>query len=271
MKAYLDLLSHVMRHGDDVPGRNGMVRKSFAPPPFVWDLRDGIPALTTKRIFSRVVFAELVVFLQGKCTLDDFIEAGCNIWTANAQAFGGETGRIYGVQWRHWRTPDGQEVDQLAQLIDSLRNNPQDRRMVVSAWNPGELMEMCLPPCHVLFQVDVSADNQGISLCMFQRSVDMFLGLPFNILSYATLLALLAHISGREANRLVIYLGNAHIYHQHFAQVQEQLERTPGTLPHMQINPAIQTLADIDEYLTPNDFRLVGYSPQPYIRAAMTV
>ncbi|NCS32592.1 thymidylate synthase [bacterium] len=269
MQQYLAILKHVFDNGEDVVGRNGTVRKLFAPGQFDWDLRKGFPILTTKKILWGVVLSELIVFIQGNCRLDDFTDRDCNIWTANANQFGGKTGRIYGVQWRHWQTADGKEIDQLAHVINTITSNPQDRRMIVSAWNPGDMDFMCLPPCHVMFQLDVSADGKGLSLFMFQRSIDMFLGFPFNIASYATLLTLLAHISNLEARRLVISLGNAHIYESHFEQVAEQLRRTPNELPTLTINPRIKTLDDVDSILTSDDFELSDYNPQPFIRAKM--
>ena len=198
---------------------------------------------------------------------------GCHIWDANANAdywkpkakFEGDLGRVYGVQWRHWRKPDGTEVDQLADVIERIKKDPNDRRLIVSAWNPGELDMMALPPCHMIFQFYVA--NGKLSLHMFQRSCDMFLGVPFNIASYALLLFMVAKETGLTPHECVLTLGDAHIYHDHFSAVEEQLTRTPHKLPSLWLNPEVK---DIWSY-TPEDIKLENYEHDETIKAPMAV
>lgn len=282
MKNYLELLADIREKGIDREGRNGGTRALFAQP-LRFDMADGFPAMTTKRLAFRSMAAELLWFLGGRQDNNELVRLGCNIWTANATAtywvdkakFEGDLGRVYGVQWRHWKRPDGTEVDQLGDMIERAKKDPHDRRLIVSAWNPGELDQMALPPCHMQFQL-FSADNR-LSLHMYQRSCDMFLGVPFNIASYALLLHILAQIIGQEPGELVITLGDAHIYHTHYDAVAEQLSRTPRQRPTLWMNPEIRSLDDLDtsRIEQPRDilnlFRLEGYNPDPAIQAEMSV
>ncbi len=272
MKQYLDVLEDIYKNGVDVEGRNGKTRKLFAKQ-LRFNLEDGFPATTTKRLAFKQVVAELLWFIKGSSDNNELNEMGCHIWDANAEAdywkpkaaFPGDLGRVYGVQWRHWRRPDGTEVDQLSDIIERIKTDPNDRRLIVSAWNPGELEEMALPPCHMMFQFFV-ADGK-ISLHMYQRSCDMFLGVPFNIASYALLLAMVARETGLTAHECVLTLGDAHIYHDHFEAVETQLSRTPDKLPRLWLNPEVKNVFDFK----PEDFRLEDYQPQDTIKAKMAV
>jgi thymidylate synthase len=275
MKQYLDLLRHIYEHGTDVEGRNGATRKVFARQ-LRFNLEEGFPAVTTKKLAFNMMKNELLWFIEGSGDdnrLKELSGTEKTIWTANAEAdywkpkakFPGDLGRVYGVQWRHWQRPDGTEVDQLKEVIERLKANPHDRRHVVTAWNPGELDSMALPPCHMLFQFFV-ADGK-LSVHMVQRSCDMFLGVPFNIASYALLLAMVAQVTGLRPHECVLTLNDAHIYHSHFDAVREQLKREPLPLPTLWLNPAI---TDIDGF-TPDDIKLVGYESHPPIKADMSV
>jgi len=274
-KAYLDALKNIMETGVDRTGRNGTTRAKFAIQ-LRHNFKDGFPVLTTKKLAFKAVKSELLWFLEGSNDdnrLKELNGSEKTIWTANAEAgywtpkakFPGDLGRIYGVQWRKWQAPDGTVVDQIARVVDKIKNDPNDRRLVVSAWNPGELDQMALPPCHMLFQFFVAGDQ--LSLHMVQRSCDMFLGVPFNIASYALLLAMVAQSTGKIPHELVLTLNDAHIYEDHFAAVQEQLTRDILPLPTLWLNPEI---TDIDSF-TMNDIRLEGYESHPAIKAAMVV
>ncbi|OGG45272.1 thymidylate synthase [Candidatus Kaiserbacteria bacterium RIFCSPHIGHO2_01_FULL_50_13] len=276
MKIYNEILQKIIGTGIDREGRNGWTRAIFAEQ-MRFKMDDGFPAVTTKRLAFNSVKGELLWFLEGSNDDNRLKEimggAKKTIWTDNAQSdywkpkaqFDGDLGRIYGVQWRLWQTNDGKEVDQLAQVVDNLKNNPTDRRLVVSAWNPGELERMALPPCHMLFQFFL-ADGK-LSLHMVQRSCDMFLGVPFNIASYALLLHMVAQVTGTEAHECILTLNDAHIYHEHYPQVKEQLSREPMPLPRLWLNPAIN---DIDGF-TMDDIKLENYSHHPAIPAPMIV
>jgi len=274
-KAYLDALRDICENGVDREGRNGATRAKFAIQ-LRHDFKDGFPALTTKKLAFKAVKSELLWFLEGANDdnrLKELNGSERTIWTANAEAeywtpkaeYPGHLGRIYGVQWRKWRRPDGTEVDQIARVIDKIRNDPTDRRLVVSAWNPGELEEMALPPCHMMFQFFVAGDE--LSLHMVQRSCDMFLGVPFNIASYALLLSMVAQVTGKKPKELVLTLNDAHIYHDHFETVKEQLTREPLPLCSLRLNPEVK---DIDSF-TMDDIELVNYESHPAIKAAMAV
>lgn len=272
MHQYLAVLKNIYENGVDVEGRNGKTRKLFAQQ-IRFNLEDGFPAVTTKKLAFKQVVAELVWFIQGSSDNTLLNEMGCHIWDANAEAdywkpkakFPGDLGRVYGVQWRHWQKPDGTEVDQLADVIARIKKDPYDRRLIVSAWNPGELDQMALPPCHMMFQFFVA--NGKLSIHMFQRSCDMFLGVPFNIASYALLLAMVARETGLTAHECVLTLGDAHIYHDHFAAVEEQLKRTPHPLPTLVLNPDVQKVFDFK----PSDVSLENYVHDETIKAVMAV
>ena len=280
MRQYLEALRDIMERGVDREGRNGMTRSLFALQ-MRFNLSEGFPAVTTKKLAFKSVLAELLWFIEGsgdERRLCEILHGTRDpekktIWTANAHApywkdkarFPGDLGRIYGVQWRHWRGPDGKEVDQLRTVIERIRSDPHDRRLVVTAWNPGELSQMALPPCHRDFQFYVA--DGTLSLHMNQRSCDMFLGVPFNIASYALLLSLVAQVTSLTPRELVLTLNDAHIYHAHFDAVRRQLARTPGPLPSLWVNPAVR---DIDAF-TMDDVRLLSYHPQESIPAPMIV
>ena len=282
MNNYLSLLKEILEHGDDRQGRNGVTRGLFTRQ-LRFKMSDGFPVVTTKKLAFRSTAAELFFFMSG-CTDNKVLQQlGCNIWTANAEAdywkpkaeYEGDLGHIYGFQWRFWQGPNGKVIDQLQDTIDKLRTNPSDRRMIVSAWNPGELDMMALPPCHMMFQF--YSINDRLSLHMFQRSCDMFLGVPFNITSYALLLHLLSQMTGQVADELVLTLGDAHIYENHFDQVRLQLSREPYSLPALWINPRIKNLSDIEvrDMISSRDVstivKLKGYQYHPKIEAEMSV
>lgn len=272
MKQYLDVLQDIYQNGADTEGRNGKTRKVFAKQ-MRFNLEEGFPAVTTKKLAFKQVVAELIWFIRGSSDNNELNKMGCHIWDANAEAdywkekakFPGDLGRVYGVQWRHWQKPNGTEIDQLANVINKIKTDPGDRRLIVSAWNPGELDEMALPPCHMMFQYFVT-DNK-LSLHMYQRSCDMFLGVPFNIASYSLLLAMTAQEVGLTPHECVITLGDAHIYHEHFEAVEEQLERKPYELPQLWLNPEIKSVFDF----TPEDIKLENYKHDKTIKAKMAV
>ena len=272
MQQYHDVLKDIYENGTDVEGRNGKTRKLFAKQ-MRFNLEEGFPAVTTKKLAFKQVVAELIWFIKGSSDNNELNEMGCHIWDANADAdywkpkakFPGDLGRVYGVQWRHWRKPDGSEVDQLADVLERIKNDPYDRRLIVSAWNPGELDQMALPPCHMMFQFFVAGDK--ISIHMYQRSCDMFLGVPFNIASYALLLEMVARETGLTAHECVLTLGDAHIYHDHFEAVETQLERTPGKLPTLWLDPTITKVFDFK----PENIKLENYEHQGLIKAKMAV
>lgn len=273
MKQYLDALQHIMDNGVDRPNRTGVDTRAVFGMPLRFSMKDGFPAMTTKKLAFNAVKAELLWFISGSSDVKDLQKLDCHIWDANADAdywkpkakFEGDLGRIYGVQWRAWRTADGKIIDQLAEAIRKIKETPDDRRIIVSAWNPGELDQMALPPCHILYHFFVAGNK--LSLLMYQRSCDMFLGVPFNIASYSLLLHMVAQVTGREADECILMLGDAHIYHNHFEQVREQCTRPPYPLPRIKLNPAIQ---DIDGF-TMNDIELVDYQYHPTIKAPMAV
>lgn len=275
MKQYLEVLRDVYENGVTVEGRNGKTRKLFAKQ-MRFNLQDGFPAVTTKKLAFKAVKSELLWFIEGSG--DDNRLKALNgsektIWTANAEApywtpkakFEGDLGRVYGVQWRSWVSPDGKIIDQLGDVINRIKTDPNDRRLIVSAWNPGELDQMALPPCHMMFQFFV-ADGK-LSLHMYQRSCDMFLGVPFNIASYSLLLAMVAQVTGLEPYECVLTLGDAHIYEDHLVAVEEQLTRTTRDLPTLWLNPEVK---DINNF-TMEDIKLEGYNPAESIKAPMAV
>ena len=271
-----------MDHGVDRKGRNGITRSLFAIQ-MRFDLSEGFPAVTTKRLAFKSVLSELLWFIEGSSDerrLAEILHGTRDsekktIWTANAHAdywkdrgfveFDGDLGRVYGVQWRKWTNSDGEVFDQLKDVIERIKTDPYDRRLIVSAWNPGELHKMALPPCHRDFQFYV-ADGK-LSLHMNQRSCDMFLGVPFNIASYSILLSMVAQVTGLEPGEAVFTFNDAHIYEEHFDAVKEQLEREPGELPYLWINPEVK---DIEKF-TMDDVKLENYKPQKTIKAAMIV
>ena len=266
-----------MDSGVDREGRNGKTRALFALQ-MRFNLAEGFPAVTTKKLAFKAVKSELLWFIEGSGDdnrLKELNGSERTIWTDNAEApywkakarFPGDLGRVYGVQWRHWKTPEGTEVDQLGSVIEKIRISPADRRLVVSAWNPGELDTMALPPCHMLFQFFPNTATNTLSLHMVQRSCDMFLGVPFNIASYALLLAMVAQVTGYTPGECVLTLNDAHIYHSHFDAVTEQLSREPYPLPTLWLHP---DKSEIGAF-TMDDIRLDNYQSHPAIKAAMAV
>jgi thymidylate synthase len=264
MQPYLDLMRHVLEHGHDKADRTGTGTRSIFGWQMRFDLQAGFPALTTKKLHLRSIIHELLWFLQGDTNIGYLQNNGVRIWDEWADA-SGDLGPVYGKQWRSWQTTDGRCVDQISQLLLSLKNNPDSRRHIVSAWNPGDVERMALPPCHCLFQFYV-ADNK-LSCQLYQRSADIFLGVPFNIASYALLTLMLAQVCGYRPGEFVHTLGDAHLYSNHFEQARLQLTRQPRPLPRMWINPEVRDLFAFRF----DDFRLENYDPAPHIAAPVAV
>lgn len=264
MQAYLDLLRHIKTHGTIKGDRTGTGTISTFGYQMRFDLSQGFPLLTTKKLHLRSIIYELLWFLRGETNIQYLHDHKVTIWDEWADA-NGELGPIYGYQWRSWPTPDGGHIDQITQLIDQIRNNPNSRRLIVSAWNVAEIDKMALPPCHSLFQFYV-ADGK-LSCQLYQRSADVFLGVPFNIASYSLLTMMIAQVTGLTPGDFVHTLGDAHIYLNHQEQVEEQLSRTPRPLPTMKLNPEVKSIFDF-QY---EDFTLEGYDPYPTIKAPIAV
>lgn len=264
MQAYLDLLRHIKTHGTIKGDRTGTGTISTFGYQMRFDLNQGFPLLTTKKLHLRSIIYELLWFLRGETNIQYLHDHKVTIWDEWADA-NGELGPIYGYQWRSWPTPDGGHIDQITQLIEQIRNNPNSRRLIVSAWNVAEIDKMALPPCHSLFQFYV-ADGE-LSCQLYQRSADVFLGVPFNIASYALLTMMIAQVTGLTPGDFVHTLGDAHIYLNHQEQVEEQLSRTPRPLPTMKLNPEVKSIFDF-QY---EDFTLEGYDPYPTIKAPIAV
>jgi thymidylate synthase len=264
MKAYLDLLQHILTHGTQKTDRTGTGTKSIFGYQMRFPLSDGFPLLTTKKVHLKSIIHELLWFLKGETNVKYLHEHGVTIWDEWADTHG-DLGHIYGYQWRSWPAADGRSIDQMAALIDSLKTQPDSRRHLVSAWNVGDLHTMALPPCHVLFQFYV-ADGR-LSCQLYQRSADVFLGVPFNIASYALLTMMVAQVCGLQYGDFVHTLGDAHIYLNHLEQVNTQLLRTPRRLPTMTLRPSVTSLFDF-RY---DDFTLDGYDPHPALKAAIAV
>lgn len=264
MKQYLDLMQHVLEHGDVKSDRTGTGTLSV----FGWQMRfnldDGFPLLTTKKLHTRSIIHELLWFLQGDTNIRYLKENGVSIWDEWADS-SGDLGPVYGKQWRRWETADGRTIDQIGRLLDGLRNNPDSRRHIVSAWNPGEIDGMALPPCHAMFQFYVA--NGRLSCQLYQRSADIFLGVPFNIASYALLLMMVAQVCGYRAGDFVWTGGDCHLYSNHLDQAREQLSRDTRPLPKLRINPEVKDLFAFRF----EDFTLEGYDPHPHIKAPVAV
>lgn len=264
MKQYLDLLKHVMENGVKKEDRTGTGTVSIFGHQMRFNLEDGFPVLTTKKLHLKSIIHELLWFLAGDTNIKYLTKNGVRIWNEWADE-NGDLGHIYGYQWRSWPTPDGGHVDQIAELVDSIKNNPDSRRHLVSAWNVGELGKMNLPPCHLLFQFYV-ADGK-LSCQLYQRSCDVFLGVPFNIASYALLTLMMAQVTGLKPGDFVWTGGDVHIYQNHFEQVQLQLTREPRELPQMKINPNVQSIFDFKF----EDFELMNYEAHPHIPGRVSV
>jgi thymidylate synthase len=264
MKQYLELLEHVLNHGVVKEDRTGTGTRSVFGWQMRFDLNEGFPLVTTKKIHTRSIFHELLWFLRGETNIAYLKENGVSIWDEWADE-NGELGPVYGSQWRSWKTADGRTVDQITNLIDGIKNNPDSRRHIVSAWNVGEVDQMALPPCHTMFQLYV-ADNK-LSCQLYQRSADIFLGVPFNIASYALLTMMIAQTNGLELGDFVHTFGDAHLYSNHIEQTNEQLKRDVRPLPKVTLNPAITSVFDF----TYDDIKLTGYEPHPHIKAPVAV
>jgi thymidylate synthase len=256
MRQYLDLMQHILDHGTDKPDRTGTGTRSVFGYQMRFDLAAGFPLLTTKKLHTRSIIYELLWFLGGR---------GVKIWDAWADPETGDLGPIYGYQWRSWPTPDGGHVDQIAEVVRSIRERPHSRRHMVCAWNVGQIEAMALPPCHALFQFYV-ADGR-LSCQLYQRSADVFIGVPFNIASYALLTMMVAQVTDLEPGEFVHTFGDAHLYHNHFDQAREQLTRQPRPLPTMRLNPAVRSIFEFQF----EDFTLEGYDPHPHIPAPVAV
>ena len=264
MLVYLDLLSHVLRQGVEKNDRTGTGTISVFGYQMRFDLAKGFPLLTTKKLHTRSIIYELLWFLQGATNVGYLRDNRVSIWDEWADEQG-ELGPVYGYQWRSWSSADGRHIDQIAQVVDSIKNNPDSRRHIVSAWNVGDIDKMALPPCHLLFQFYV-ADGK-LSCQLYQRSCDIFLGVPFNIASYALLTAMMAQVTGLQAGEFVHTLGDAHIYMNHLEQVKLQLTREPRPLPVLKLNPDVKSIFDF-QY---EDFMIEGYNPHPHIKGEIAV
>ena len=264
MKQYLDLLRRILDEGAVKTDRTGTGTRSIFGHQMQFDLQDGFPLLTTKKLHLRSIIHELLWFLSGDTNIRYLRDNGVTIWDEWADE-NGDLGPVYGHQWRSWPDYQGGTIDQIAQVIDLIRHHPDSRRMLVSAWNPAEVDQMALPPCHCLFQFYV-ADGR-LSLQLYQRSADTFLGVPFNIASYALLLLMMAQVTGLQPGRFIHTTGDTHLYLNHIEQAQLQLTREPRPLPRMILNPDVKDLFDF-RY---EDFQLEGYDPHPHIKAAVSV
>jgi thymidylate synthase len=264
MRQYLDLLQHVLDHGTEKSDRTGIGTISVFGHQMRFDLSQGFPLLTTKKVHLKSIIHELLWFLKGDTNIAYLKQNGVSIWDEWADAKG-DLGPIYGYQWRNWPAADGRHIDQISEVIEALKHNPDSRRIIVSAWNVGEIQNMKLPPCHAFFQFYV-ADGK-LSCQLYQRSADIFLGVPFNIASYALLTLMMAQATGLKPGDFVHTLGDAHIYLNHMDQVKLQLSRDPRALPSMRLNPAVTDLFDF-KY---EDFTLENYDPHPGIKAPVAV
>lgn len=263
MKQYLDLLRHIMDNGTDRGDRTGTGTRSVFGHQMRFNLDDGFPLLTTKKLHLRSIIYELLWFLRGDTNVRYLQENGVRIWNEWADC-NGDLGPVYGHQWRSWPDGKGGTIDQISQVVEQIRNNPESRRLIVSAWNVAEVADMALPPCHLLFQFYVTGDR--LSLQLYQRSADTFLGVPFNIASYALLLMMVAQVTGLKPGEFIHTIGDAHIYSNHFDQVREQLSRAPRQLPEMVLNPDVKDIFGF-RY---EDFTLTGYDPMPHIKGTVS-
>ncbi|MEI7830621.1 MAG: thymidylate synthase [Prolixibacteraceae bacterium] len=264
MRQYLDLLTHLLKTGDERADRTGTGTISRFGYQMRFNLADGFPVITTKKLHLKSIIHELLWFLKGDTNVKYLQENGVKIWNEWADE-NGELGPVYGHQWRSWSAPDGKEIDQISQLIQQIKSNPSSRRLIISAWNVGDIDKMKLPPCHLLFQFYV---NDGKLSCqLYQRSADVFLGVPFNIASYALLTLMVAQVTGLKPGDFVHTFGDAHIYNNHLDQVRLQLSREPYQLPKMKINPEVKSIFDFKF----EDFELENYQSHPHIKGDVSV
>ena len=263
-RQYLDLLAELLQRGARKTDRTGTGTLSLFGRQLRFDLHERFPLLTTKKLHLKSIIYELLWFLRGDTNVKWLQERGVTIWDEWADAQG-ELGPVYGYQWRHWRTADGREIDQIARVVDSLRRNPESRRHLVTAWNPGDVERMALPPCHALFQFYVAEGR--LSCQMYQRSADVFLGVPFNIASYSLLALMMAQVTGLAPGEFVLTLGDAHLYLNHLEQAREQLARAPHAFPRMRLDPSVRDLFAFRF----EHFTLEDYDPYPAIRAPIAV
>ena len=264
MQQYLDLMRRVMQEGTLKEDRTGTGTKSIFGHQMRFDLSNGFPCITTKKLHLKSIIHELLWFLKGDTNIKYLKENGVRIWDEWADE-SGDLGHVYGYQWRSWPAPDGKHIDQITQVVDTLKNNPDSRRIIVSAWNVGEIEQMALPPCHAFFQFYV-ADGK-LSCQLYQRSADIFLGVPFNIASYALLTMMMAQVCDLEVGDFVHTLGDAHIYTNHFKQTELQLSRDCKKLPTMKINPEVKSIFDF----TIDDFELTDYEFHPHIKGKVAI
>ncbi|MBQ2375674.1 MAG: thymidylate synthase [Bacteroidales bacterium] len=264
MKQYLDLLSHILENGNEKTDRTGTGTKSVFGYQMRFDLQKGFPLLTTKKLHTRSIFHELLWFLKGDTNIKYLHDNKVTIWDEWADE-NGDLGPVYGKQWRAWQGADGKITDQISQVVNQIKNSPDSRRMLVSAWNVGEVEQMALPPCHIVFQFYVA--NNKLSCQLYQRSADVFLGVPFNIASYALLTQMLAQVCGLEAGEFIHTLGDAHLYLNHIDQAKLQLSRTPYELPKLKLNPEIKDIFDF-KY---EDITIEDYVSHPHIKAEVAV
>jgi thymidylate synthase len=264
MEAYLDLMRRVRDHGTHKSDRTGTGTLSVFGHQMRFDLAEGFPLVTTKKLHLKSIFHELIWFLAGDTNVDYLRRHGVTIWDEWADE-AGELGPVYGKQWRSWSASDGRTIDQIAEVVETIKTNPDSRRMIVTAWNPADLPDMALAPCHCLFQFYVA--NGRLSCQLYQRSADIFLGVPFNIASYAALTMMMAHVTGLKPGEFVHTLGDAHLYLNHLEQAELQLSRTPRPLPRLHLNPAVKSIFDF-RY---EDFHVEGYDPHPHIKAPVAV
>lgn len=264
MKQYLDLLSHILENGNEKTDRTGTGTKSVFGYQMRFDLQKGFPLLTTKKLHTRSIFHELLWFLKGDTNIKYLHDNKVTIWDEWADE-NGDLGPVYGKQWRAWQGADGKITDQISQVVNQIKNSPDSRRMLVSAWNVGEVEQMALPPCHIVFQFYVA--NNKLSCQLYQRSADVFLGVPFNIASYALLTEMLAQVCGLEAGEFIHTLGDAHLYLNHIEQAKLQLSRTPYELPKIRLNPEIKDIFDF-KY---EDITIEDYVSHPHIKAEVAV
>jgi len=264
LRQYLDLLARIRKEGRRKDDRTGTGCLSLFGAQMRFDLREGFPLVTTKKLHVKSIIHELLWFLQGSTNVRYLNEHGVSIWNAWADE-DGELGPVYGRQWRAWPAAGGETIDQIGSVVEAIKRDPDSRRLIVSAWNVGEIPKMALPPCHCLFQFYVAEGR--LSCQLYQRSADVFLGVPFNIASYALLTEMMAQVTGLEAGEFVHTFGDVHLYLNHLEQADEQLSRSPRALPRMEINPEVTSLFDFAY----EDFKLVGYDPHPAIRAEVAV